>query len=114
VTPADAPIQIVVELREGQVVAGLSESVEDIFEPSDTLGESEPFAAATDALGSDYAAILLLRFEPVLELFESTGAADTEPDYQAAKPYLDHLDYLITGSRRDGNRAVMRFVLGLK
>jgi hypothetical protein len=58
VTPADAPIQIVVELREGQVVAGLSESVEDIFEPSDTLGESDPFAAATDALGSDYAAIL--------------------------------------------------------
>jgi hypothetical protein len=84
-----------------------------VLEPTDTIGESDPFGTAVDALGSEYAANVFLDFEPVLELFESTGEGD-DPEYQAAKPYLDHLDYLIAGQRRDGDRNVMRAVLGLR
>jgi Protein of unknown function (DUF3352) len=114
VSPADAPVQIVVEQREGRVVVGLGEnSVEAVLEPTDTIGESDPFGTAVDALGSEYAANVFLDFEPVLELFESTGEGD-DPEYQAAKPYLDHLDYLIAGQRREGDRNVMRAVLGLR
>ena len=114
VSPADAPVQIVVEQREGRVVVGLGEnSVEAVLEPTDTIGESDTFGSAADALGSEYAANVYVDFEPVLELFESTGEGDN-PEYQAAKPYLDHLDYLITGQRRDGDRNVLRAVLGLR
>jgi hypothetical protein len=114
VSPADAPVQIVVEQREGRVVVGLGEnSIDAVLEPTDTIGDSDAFGAAADALGSEYAANVFLDFEPVLELFESTGEGD-DPSYQAASPYLDHLDYLITGQRRDGDRNVMRAVLGLR
>jgi Protein of unknown function (DUF3352) len=114
ISPADAPVQIVVEQRQGRVVAGLGEnSVDAVLEPDDALGESDPFGTAADALGSEYAASFFLDFEPVLELFESTGE-DDDPEYQSAKPYLDHLDYLITGQRRDGDQNVMRAVLGLR
>jgi hypothetical protein len=114
ISPEDAPVQIVVEQREGRVVAGLGEnSVDAVLEPSESLGDSDRFGTATDALGSDYAANVFLDFEPVLELFESTGEGD-DPEYQSAKPYLDHLDYLITGQRREGDHNVMRAVLGLR
>jgi Protein of unknown function (DUF3352) len=112
---SDAPVQITVEQRDGRVVAGLGErSVEAVFEPGDPLGESEAFGAAVEALGDDYAAQFFLDFEPVLELFESTGAADDEPDYLEAKPYLDHLDHVIVGQRRADESDVFRFVLGLR
>ncbi|MGH2963037.1 MAG: DUF3352 domain-containing protein [Solirubrobacterales bacterium] len=112
---SDAPVQITVEQREGRVVAGLGDqSVEDVFEPTDTLGESDAFGAASETLGDDYAAQFFLDFEPVLELFESTGAADDDPDYVEAKPYLDHLDHLIVGQRRADESDVFRVVLGLR
>jgi hypothetical protein len=114
VSPSDAPIQIVVVQREGRVVAGLGEgSVDAVFGETETLDDSDAFGSAADALGSEYAAGVFLDFEPVLELVEGVGAGD-DPDYQSAKPYLDHLDYLITGVRREDDRDVSRVVLGLR
>jgi Protein of unknown function (DUF3352) len=114
VTPSDAPVQIVVVQREGRVVAGLGQdSIDQVFTPAETLEGSEAFGAATGALGDDYAAGFFLDFEPLLELAEGVGATD-DPDYQAAKPYLDHLDYLITGVRREDDRDTSRVVLGLR
>jgi hypothetical protein len=114
VSPSDAPVQIVVVQREGRVVAGLGEkSIDAVLEPDETLDSSDAFGSATDALGDDFAASFFLDFEPMLELFESVGA-DDDPDFQSAQPYLDHLDYVVTGQRREGDRNVMRLVLGLR
>jgi Protein of unknown function (DUF3352) len=114
VSPSDAPVQIVVEQRQGRVVAGLGDSsVDAVLEPAETLADSDVFGAATGALGDDYAAGFLLDFEPVLELLEGVGA-DDDPEYQAAKPYLDHLDYVVIGAGGEDDRYVTRLVLGLR
>jgi len=114
VSPSDAPVQIVVVQRQGRVVAGLGEkSIDAVLEPDDTLDDSDAFGSAVDALGGDYAGSFFLDFEPMLELFESIGA-DDDPDYQSAKPYLDHLDYVVTGHRREDDRNLIRLVLGLR
>jgi Protein of unknown function (DUF3352) len=114
VSPADAPVQIVVVQREGRVVAGLGEkSIDAVLEPDETLDGSDAFGSATNALGDDFAASFFLDFEPMLELFESTGA-DDDPGFQSAKPHLDPLDYVVTGQRHEDDQSVMRLVLGLR
>jgi hypothetical protein len=114
ISPSDAPVQIVVVQREGRVIAGLGEkSIDAVLEPDETLGDSEAFGAAADALGDDFAGSFFLDFEPMLELIDSVGA-DDDPDFQSARPYLDHLDYVVTGQRREDDRNVMRLVLGLR
>ncbi|HSJ17267.1 MAG TPA: DUF3352 domain-containing protein [Solirubrobacterales bacterium] len=114
VSPSDAPVQIAVVQREGRVVAGLGEkSIDAVLEPDETLDGSDAFGSATNALGDDFAASFFLDFEPMLELFESTGAND-DPGFQSAKPYLDPLDYVVTGQGREDDQSVMRLVLGLR
>jgi Protein of unknown function (DUF3352) len=114
VTPPDAPVQIVVVQRDGRVVAGLGErSVDAVLEPDETLGDSDTFGSAVGALGDGYAASFFLDFEPMLELIRNVGA-DDDPDFASAQPYLDHLDYVVTGQRREDDHNVMRLVLGLR
>ena len=115
ITPRGLPAQIVVVQRDGRVIVGLGErSVDDVLEPDEPLADSEAFGSATEALGSEYATGLLLQFEPMLELLESTGATEGDPDYEAARPYLDHLSYLVAGRAREDDRYLARVVLGLR
>jgi len=115
VTPRGLPAQIVVTQREGRVIVGLGDrSVDDVLQPDETLADSDAFGSATDALGSDYSAGLFLQFEPMLELLEGTGATEGDPEYEAARPYLDHLDYLVAGRAREDDRYLTRVVLGLR
>jgi hypothetical protein len=113
-TPADAPIEFQVAQRGDKVVAGLADSVSDVFSPSSTLGDSDAFNSAADALGEDFAPVTFIYFVPLLQLVESFSQAQSDPDYRSAKPYLDHLDYLVLGGRRDQDRAEVRMVLGLR
>jgi hypothetical protein len=114
INPSGAPIQIVVTQRDGRVVAGLGEdSVEDALGADEPLSDSDAFDSATDALGSEYSSALFLDFEPMLELLDSVGA-DDDPDIQSARPYLDHLEYLVAGWRTEGDQDVSRAVLGLR
>jgi hypothetical protein len=76
------------------------------------LSTTPAFADASSklsSLGVDF----FLNFAPVFELAESEGAAK-DPDFQQAKPYIDALDFLGVGSGADGDRASVRFVVGLK
>ena len=50
----------------------------------------------------------------MLSLVESTGQATQDPQYQSAKPYLDALDYIVSGSKVDGDRSTASVVLGVK
>ena len=66
-----------------------------VFSPSSTLGDSDVFKSATDALGSDFSPVALIDFVPLFQLVDSFPQAAQDPSYLQAKPYLDHLDYLI-------------------
>ncbi len=97
------------------MVVGLgSDSVNQVFSPSSTLGDSDVFKSATDALGSDFSPVALIDFVPLFQLVDSFPQAAQDPSYLQAKPYLDHLDYLILGGRSEGGRGSVRTVLGLR
>jgi len=113
-TPAGAPIQFQVVQRGDKVVAGLADSVNDVLSPSSTLGDSDAFNSAADALGEDFAPVTFIDFVPLFQLVDSFPQVQSDPDYRSAKPYLDHLDYLVLGGRRDQDRAEVRMVLGLR
>ncbi len=114
VTLRGAPISFQVVQRGDKVVAGLADSVTDVFSPSSTLGDSDVFNSAADALGEDFAPVTFVDFVPLFELVGSFPQVRSDPDYLSAKPYLDHLDYLVLGARSDQDRAEVRMVLGLR
>ena len=112
---AGAPIGAEVTVQDGKVVlAGGGATVDDVLEPSETLEGSDRFNTAQDALGDDLSASFFLDFAPVVALIESTGAATADPSYQMAKPYLDRLDFVVSGSKLDGDRTTGAFVVGVK
>lgn len=114
ISPGGVPVRFEALLREGKVVAGLPGSVDDVFDPGDTLADSDAFNAATDALGEDFSPVGFIDFQPLFQLVNGFPQAQTDPGYQNAKPYLDHLDYLTVGGREDQGRAELRMVLGLR
>ena len=113
-TPAGLPIQFQVVQRDDKVVAGLADSVEEVLSPGSTLGDLDAFGSAADALGEGFAPAAFVDFVPLLQLVESFSQVQSNPDYQSAKPYLDHLDYFVLGGRRDEGRAELKMVLGLR
>jgi hypothetical protein len=101
--------------RDGKVVVGLgSESVDQVFSPDSTLSDSDAFEAATDALEGDFSPVTFVDFVPLFQLVESFPQVTEDPDYQSAKPYLDHLGFLVMGGRSEGDRNSVRVVLGLR
>jgi hypothetical protein len=111
-TSPSLPQPVNVIQRDGKlVIAYGDEATEEAFAPSETLGDSDTFTAAAETLG-DYAVSLFLNAGPALDLAESSGAT-ADPGYAQAQPYLEHLDYLITGATVDDDRSRVRAVLGI-
>jgi hypothetical protein len=110
---AGAPVGAEVAVEDGKVVfAAGAATVDDVLDPSETLDGSDRFNSAKDALGDGSTPSFFLDFAPVISLVDSSASSD--PDYQAAKPYLDSLDYLVAGGKLDGDRATGSLVLGVK
>jgi hypothetical protein len=87
-------------------------SAEASLTPAQTLSNSPTFSAAKDqvaSLGTD----LFVNLQPIFALAESSGAK-SDPQYVQAKPYLDALNYVVTGSGSSGDKAEFKAVLGLK
>ena len=87
-------------------------SAEASLTPAHSLADSPTFTAAHDqvsSLGTD----LFLDLSSVFSLAESSGAK-ADPSYVQAKPYLDALSYVVTGSGSSGDQAEFKAVLGLK
>ena len=108
------PIQVV--QRGDRIVAGYGAgSVEQALSPQSgaaALSGSPGFTGAQEAIG-DLGIDAFLSFAPVFQLAEASGGA-SDPDYQRAKPYLDALDFLAVGSGSEDDRAIARFIVGLK
>lgn len=115
VTLSGAPVGAEVSVEDGKLVlAAGGATVDDVLSPDETLGDSDRFEDASEALGDDMTASFYLDFVPIVQLIESTGQVDADPDYQMAKPYIDALDFMAAGSRIDGDRAEVGFVLGVR
>ncbi len=87
-------------------------SAEASLKPAQTLSSSPAFMAAHDqisSLGTD----LFVDLKSVFALAESSGAK-SDPGYRQAKPYLDGLSYVVTGSGTSGDKAEFKAILGLK
>ncbi len=94
------------------VIAAGADNVDDVLSPSETLGDSDTFQAAEDNLGDGLTPSVFVNFAPILDLVDSTGQSD--PGIESARPYLNALDYLIGGSKVDGDRSVAGFTLGVQ
>jgi hypothetical protein len=106
-----APVEIA-QQGDKLVIGYGTGSAERSLKPAQTLADSPSFSAAKGQV-SDLGTDLFLDFPSVLALAESSGAK-SDPDYRQAKPYLDALTYLVSGSGGKGDQAELKAVLGLK
>jgi hypothetical protein len=110
-TVAPAPVEIA-QQGDKLVIGYGANSAERTLAPTQQLSGSPTFSTAhgqVSSLGTD----LFLDLPSVFALAESSGAK-SDPGYRQAKPYLDSLNYLVTGSGSDNDKAEFKAVLGLK
>jgi Protein of unknown function (DUF3352) len=105
------PVQIIQQGDKVVVGYGPGSSTK-VLQPGQTLASVPAFSAAAERL-SDLGVDAFLSFAPVFQLAEAEGAG-ADPDFQAAKPYIDNLDYLAVGSGDEDDRALVRLIVGLK
>ena len=90
--------------RDGKVVLAYGDAAaHDALDPGQTLGDTEAYKDAQEALGGDYDLSFYLGFEPIVSLVDSSGAGDDE-GWQKIKPYLEPLGALVVGARKDGDK----------
>jgi hypothetical protein len=80
------------------VVAYGSVAAEDAVAPAQRLGDSPEFQRAAQSIDG-YAVNLYLAVAPVLELADSEAGGD--PNWQSAKPYLEPLAAIVSGTAGD-------------
>jgi hypothetical protein len=111
--PSIAPRPVELAQQGDKFVVGYGAgSAEASLSPAQPLSDSPTFTSAHDqisSLGTD----LFLDLPSIFALAESSGAK-SDPQYRQAKPYLDALNYVVTGSGTSGDKAEFKAVLGLK
>jgi hypothetical protein len=110
----DVPEPIHLFQRDGKVVLAYGDSAAaDALDPGETLGDTQAYKDAEEALGGDYDLSFYLGFEPILALVDSTGAGDDE-GWQKVKPYLEPLGALVVGAQKDGDKVRTAFGVTVK
>jgi hypothetical protein len=105
----DVPEPIHLFQRDGKVVLAYGDSAAaDALDPGETLGDTQAYKDAEEALGGDYDLSFYLGFEPILALVDSTGAGDDE-GWRKVKPYLEPLGALVVGAKKDGDKVRTAF-----
>lgn len=108
------PQPIAVIAKDDKVVIGLGvASTRDVFDPSETLGDSEPGKSALDSLGDGFEPGFVLVPEPMLTLVSALGL-DRDPDFRSALPYLKAYRSVVAGSRGEDGETTGRLVLNLQ
>ncbi|MDP8943674.1 MAG: DUF3352 domain-containing protein [Actinomycetota bacterium] len=87
-------------------------AAEDGLTASRPLSGAASFKDAAASLGEDYAAALYVSVQPILAVLE-TGGVNRSRGYRRALPYLEKLNYLVVGNRRDDERLRTRYTLKL-
>jgi hypothetical protein len=111
--PTEFPQPVELAQQGDKLVIGYgANSAAQSLAPAQKLSDSPTFSSARGQvadLGTDF----FLDLPKVFKLAESTGAK-SDPDYLQAKPYIDALTYLVTGSGSKGDQAELKAVVGLK
>jgi Protein of unknown function (DUF3352) len=111
--PTEIPQPVEIAQQGDKVVIGYgANSVAQSLAPGQTLADSPTFSSARGQV-ADLGTDLFLDFPAVFRLAESEGAK-SEPGYLEAKPYIDALSYLVSGSGSKGDQAEVKAVLGLE
>jgi hypothetical protein len=111
--PTQAPQPVEFAQQGDKLVIGYgANSVQQSLAPAQKLSDAEPFSSARGQV-ADLGTDLFLDLPKVFQLAEATGAK-SDPGYRQAKPYLDALSYLVTGSGSKGDQAELKAVVGLK
>jgi hypothetical protein len=108
---ATAPVEIA---QQGdKIVIGYGAgSAARALTPAQTIQSNPTFSAAQGQV-SDLGTDFFLNLPSVFQLAEATGSK-SDPGFQKAKPYLDSLAYLVTGSGSKGDQGEFKAVVGLK
>lgn len=111
--PTQAPQPIEFAQQGDKFVIGYGAgSAAQSLAPTQKLSGSPTFSAAKGQV-SDLGTDFFVDLPKVFRLAESSGAK-SDPGYVQAKPYLDALSYLVTGSGAKGDQAELKAVVGLK
>jgi Protein of unknown function (DUF3352) len=111
--PTEIPQPVEVAQQGDKLVIGYgANSVAQSLAPGQTLADSPTFSSARGRV-ADLGTDLFLDFPAVFRLAESEGAK-SDSGYLEAKPYIDALSYLVSGSGSEGDQAEVKAVLGLK
>ena len=111
--PSQAPQPVEFAQQGDKFVVGYgANSVQQTLAPAQKLSDSPTFSSASSQV-SDLGTDFFLDLPTVFRLAESQGAK-SDPDYGQAKPYIDALSYLVSGSGTKGDQAELKAVVGLK
>ena len=111
---ASAPVGAKVAIRDDKVVfAFAGATIDDVLQPSQTLGDADNFKSATGALGDGIDPTFYLDAPTLVQLISNSGGS-SDPSYQQAAPYLSAINYVVVGNGISGDRTTSRLVLGLK
>jgi len=100
--------------RDGKVVLAYGDdAAHDALDPGETLGDTQAYKDAQEALGGDYDLGFYVGFEPIVSLVDSTGAGDDE-GWQKVRPYLEPLAALVVGARKEGDKLRSAFGITVK
>ena len=95
-----------------RLVAVIGGTVNEALDPEAKLGDDPRYQDAVESLGDEFPAGLYLHLPSFFEVAEQGGSA-TDPDYQAAIPYLEAFEALVAGTRIDDELAITRLAVSL-
>jgi hypothetical protein len=95
-----------------RLVAVLGGTAAQALDPESELGDDPGYRTAAESLGEGFPAGLYLDLPTFLEVAEQGGSA-ADPDFQAARPYLEAFESLVAGSRVDDGLVVTRLTVSL-
>jgi hypothetical protein len=95
-----------------RLVGVLGGTVAQALEPESELGDDPGYQAAVEPLGEEFPPGLYLHLPSFFAVAEQGGSAN-DPDYRAARPYLDAFEALVAGTRIDDELAVTRVTVSL-
>ena len=98
---------------EGRVVAAYGEQAAGVaLAPDAKLGDSDGFDAAEEILGDGIEPAFLLSIADVIKLADGLGETDAE--FDEARPYLEALGVVTSGSKVEDGRIQSRVAVTLK
>jgi hypothetical protein len=107
------PIHMALTDDDRFIVAVTDPALAQTLRNTEPLGESQAYKDAQGTLGDGLQPTLFMNFEPIRSLVDATGAAEDKSAAQFRKA-LDKLTTLVAGTKREGETARGRLVVGVK